>query len=275
MTSEPQPAPAGGPAPGPQVGADEWVARQAQRRDYLPGWRGDAQQLGDRVGWWPRLGTAAAAAALLPLFGLGGFQLQVGINALLLALLAVGLNVTVGWAGLLDLGYVAFFGFGAYGFALLSSGQIGIERHPPARLPVAAGVIIGAAILGAARRPAVAPADRRLPGHRHAVLRRGVRRVHQQRRAARAGRPQRDRRHRPDPHRRQVHRHRGLPAHHQRGLLLPAAGPAGADDGRAAPARPLAHRAGLAGGPRRPARRRVDDDPGQPGQADGVRPRRR
>ena len=43
----------------------------------------------------------------------------------MIALLAVGLNIVVGWAGLLDLGYVAFFGFGAYGFALLSSGQIG------------------------------------------------------------------------------------------------------------------------------------------------------
>jgi branched-chain amino acid transport system permease protein len=153
VSHEPEPAPAGAPAPGtpapgPQVGADEWVARQAQRREYLPGWRGDAQRLGDRAGWWPRLGAAAAVAALLPLFGLGGFQLQVGINALLLALLAVGLNVTVGWAGLLDLGYVAFFGFGAYGFALLSSGQIGSSGiHLPAYLSLPA-VIIGAAILG-------------------------------------------------------------------------------------------------------------------------------
>ena len=36
-------------------------------------------------------------------------------------LLALGLNVVVGWAGLLDLGYVAFFGFGAYIFACLAS----------------------------------------------------------------------------------------------------------------------------------------------------------
>ena len=80
--------------------------------------------------------SPALAAAALPLLGLGGFQLQVGIDALVIALLAVGLNIAVGWAGLLDLGYVAFFGFGAYGFALLSSGQIGSERHPPADLPV-------------------------------------------------------------------------------------------------------------------------------------------
>ena len=58
------------------------------------------------------------------MLGLNAFQLQVGINALLLAILALGLNMSVGWAGLLDLGYVAFYGFGAYGYALLSSNQL-------------------------------------------------------------------------------------------------------------------------------------------------------
>src|SRR4029077_4734072 len=104
-----------------------------------------AQRVGDRVGWWPRLGTAAAVAALLPLFGLGGFQLQVGINALLLALLAVGLNVSVGWAGLLDLGYVAFYGFGAYTFALLSSDQRGIHLPTLLAVPI---VILATGLLG-------------------------------------------------------------------------------------------------------------------------------
>ena len=49
---------------------------------------------------------------------------QVAINCLIYAILAVGLNIAVGWAGLLDLGYIAFFGFGAYGYAVLSSGTI-------------------------------------------------------------------------------------------------------------------------------------------------------
>jgi len=54
-----------------------------------------------------------------------------------IALLAVGLNIVVGWAGLLDLGYVAFFGFGAYGFALLSSSQIGPNGiHLPTYLSI-------------------------------------------------------------------------------------------------------------------------------------------
>jgi branched-chain amino acid transport system permease protein len=133
---------------GPQVGVDEWVARQAHRREYLPGRLGDAQRLLGRIGWWPRLVVAGLAGAALPTVGLGGFQLQVGINALLLALLALGLNVVVGWAGLLDLGYVAFFGFGAYGFALLSSGQLGAHGiHLPAYLSLPI-VVAGAALLG-------------------------------------------------------------------------------------------------------------------------------
>jgi branched-chain amino acid transport system permease protein len=136
------------PPAGPQVGADEWVARQAHRREYLPSWLGRAQRQAERVGWWPRLALAGLAAAALPLFGLGGFQLQVGIDALVIALLAVGLNITVGWTGLLDLGYVAFFGCGAYGFALVSSAQVGANGiHLPSYLSIPL-VMLATAALG-------------------------------------------------------------------------------------------------------------------------------
>ena len=53
--------------------------------------------------------------------------MQVGIDTLVFALLALGLNVVVGWVGLLDLGYVAFFGLGAYFYAALASEYAG--RH--------------------------------------------------------------------------------------------------------------------------------------------------
>jgi len=133
---------------GPQVGADEWVARQAHRREYLPSWLGQVERATERIGWWPRLAVAALAGAALPSLGLGGFQLQVGIDAMVIALLAVGLNIVVGWAGLLDLGYIAFFGFGAYGFALLSSAQFtSTGIHLPAYLSVPI-VMIAAAIVG-------------------------------------------------------------------------------------------------------------------------------
>jgi ABC-type branched-subunit amino acid transport system permease subunit len=137
------------PSLDPQVGVDEWVARSGGRREYLPGWRGDLQRRAERIGWWPRLIAVAVVAAALPLLGMNAFQLQVGINTLLLALLAVGLNIAVGWAGLLDLGYIAFYGFGAYGFALLSSNQLnppaGIHLPAYASIPI---VMVGAAILG-------------------------------------------------------------------------------------------------------------------------------
>ncbi|HLK00186.1 MAG TPA: branched-chain amino acid ABC transporter permease, partial [Streptosporangiaceae bacterium] len=129
---------------GPQIGADEWVARHGQRQEQF--WS-TATRLTERVGWWPRLAVAGAIAAILPAAGLGGFQLQVGVDSLVIALLAVGLNVVVGWTGVLDLGYVAYFGVGAYGYALVSSAQVNI--HIPAYLSLP-GVMVAAALIGIA-----------------------------------------------------------------------------------------------------------------------------
>ena len=60
---------------------------------------------------------------LLPLLlqPIGNFWVRTADTALLYVLLAVGLNIVVGYAGLLDLGYVAFFAVGAYLFALMGS----------------------------------------------------------------------------------------------------------------------------------------------------------
>ena len=128
----------------PQIGADEWVARHGQRGEDLSS---TVRRINQRVGWWPRLGIVAVIGVLLPTFGLGTFQIQVGFDSLVIALLAVGLNVVVGWTGVLDLGYVAFFGIGAYGFALVSSAQVGI--HIPVYLSLP-GVMVAAALIGVA-----------------------------------------------------------------------------------------------------------------------------
>jgi branched-chain amino acid transport system permease protein len=48
---------------------------------------------------------------------------RIGI-ALLYTMLALGLNIVVGYAGLLDLGYVAFYAVGAYLYGLLASPQL-------------------------------------------------------------------------------------------------------------------------------------------------------
>lgn len=53
----------------------------------------------------------------LPFF-VGKYVLTVMITALIYVLLGLGLNIVVGFAGLLDLGFVAFYAVGAYGYAL-------------------------------------------------------------------------------------------------------------------------------------------------------------
>ena len=68
-----------------------------------------------------RIGLTAAMilAATAPLYVALPGQ-EVLVNVALFALLAIGLNVVVGLAGLLDLGYVAFYATGAYAWAILS-----------------------------------------------------------------------------------------------------------------------------------------------------------
>ncbi len=69
---------------------------------------------------------------------------------LLYIMLALGLNIVVGFAGLLDLGYVAFFAVGAYLYALLASPHFGIHLPFWALLPLGAGVTcIFGVLLGA------------------------------------------------------------------------------------------------------------------------------
>lgn len=69
------------------------------------------------------------------------------------SLLATGLNIVVGRAGLLDLGYVAFFGLGSYAYAILSSPHFDIHQPFVVALVVAigvaalSGILLGAPVL--------------------------------------------------------------------------------------------------------------------------------
>jgi branched-chain amino acid transport system permease protein len=71
----------------------------------------------------------------------------------LFALLALGLNIVVGFAGLLDLGYIAFYAVGAYVYALLASPHFGIHLPFWVILPIGAlvacffGVLLGSPTL--------------------------------------------------------------------------------------------------------------------------------
>ena len=100
--------------------------------------------------------VAAIALVVLPFAIdalLGRTWVRILDVALLFVLLGLGLNVVVGYAGLLDLGYIAFFAVGAYTYALLSSPQFGVHAPFLAVLPAGAlvaavfGVLLGAPTL--------------------------------------------------------------------------------------------------------------------------------
>lgn len=101
--------------------------------------------------------VVAVAMLLLPLLLQQGGNAWVRIvdMALLYVLLALGLNIVVGYAGLLDLGYVAFFAVGAYLFALLGSPHLA-DAFPAVKaafpnglhLPIWAVIPLAAALAG-------------------------------------------------------------------------------------------------------------------------------
>jgi len=80
----------------------------------------------------------ALAAPLLAL-AMGKSWVRVLDFALLYVLLAIGLNLVVGFAGLLDLGYIAFYAVGAYTWAFLASPHFGIHLPFWIVLPLGAG----------------------------------------------------------------------------------------------------------------------------------------
>jgi len=106
-----------------------------------------------RVLRWGGIGLGIVVLLLLPVF-LRTYLSEVVDNVGLYILMGLGLNIVVGFAGLLDLGYVAFFAIGAYTMALLTPsefGRAGLSFWTA--LPfcvlaaVVAGVILGVPVL--------------------------------------------------------------------------------------------------------------------------------
>lgn len=111
------------PSQTPRIGVDEWVASaEARRARSLAGRVEDAL---DRVPPAVQLLALALPFAIYPLFADTDYLVQVGIDTLVFVLLVLGLNVAAGWVGLLDLGFVAFFGLGAYLYAAVASEYAG------------------------------------------------------------------------------------------------------------------------------------------------------
>jgi len=104
-----------------------------------------------------QIGIALVAIALIGLpFALafaGTAWVRITNLAILFAFLALGLNIVVGFAGLLDLGYIAFYAVGAYVYALLASPHFNLHLPFWIILPIGAliaclfGVLLGAPTL--------------------------------------------------------------------------------------------------------------------------------
>ena len=102
---------------------------------------------------WLVFGLFALGLALLPFLvdaTMGRSWVRLLDLALLYVVLALGLNIVVGYAGLLDLGYVAFYALGAYVYAWLASPHFGL--HLPFWVILPAGALLAGAfgvLLGA------------------------------------------------------------------------------------------------------------------------------
>ncbi len=131
-------------------GASVWVSHQVRQarsvstRASTVGTRSPAR--------WALLGVGALAVLTFPLWG-KLFLSNVADFVGLYIIMGLGLNLVVGFAGLLDLGYVAFFAIGAYTMAILTTPDRGFGLGFWEALPVSillallAGVILGMPVL--------------------------------------------------------------------------------------------------------------------------------
>jgi ABC-type branched-subunit amino acid transport system permease subunit len=139
------------PSGGAQIGIDQWVEQADERMERRGGLAGQLTRVWERIPAAGKLAllTPAILIPFLPFISEGNL-FNYGLFILIYALLALGLNVVVGFAGLLDLGYVAFFGFGAYIYAFLSGthsnkGHV-YNHHWDAQWSILACVLICAAL---------------------------------------------------------------------------------------------------------------------------------
>jgi len=99
------------------------------------------------------LGVLAALVVALPFMAGSNYIIRVGITAGIYIILSLGLNIVVGYCGLLDLGYVAFYALGAYVYAFLASPHFGVHWPWFAVLPISImvpaifGVLLGIPVL--------------------------------------------------------------------------------------------------------------------------------
>jgi branched-chain amino acid transport system permease protein len=97
---------------------------------------------------WLQLALIIGFVALLPPF-IGNYWTHVLAYVGIYVMLGIGLNVVVGFAGLLDLGYVAFYAIGAYSYAFLASPKFGVHIPFWVMVPACGALAaLGGALLG-------------------------------------------------------------------------------------------------------------------------------
>lgn len=97
-------------------------SRHAQMRRWLAGGGGLSSRMDHLpAGLTRALPLLLLAGVALSGLGMGPYALDVATNAGIYVLLALGLNIVVGMAGLLVLGYIAFSAVGAYTYAILNT----------------------------------------------------------------------------------------------------------------------------------------------------------
>lgn len=128
-----------------EIGTDKWVEQYEQRVRHQSGLRALVDRIGARLPLWARFGLLIGLGLLLPLLTDNPYVIRIAGNIALIGTLAVGLNVVVGYAGLLDLGYVAFYGIGGYAYAYLSSDFSGLHWPTWITIPV---VVLVTALFG-------------------------------------------------------------------------------------------------------------------------------
>ena len=128
-------------------------------------WNYRGRQVQSRLARLPKSGQLAIRVASIVLIAIialglpqasGPFISQVIVTVALFILMGLGLNITLGFAGLLDLGFVAFYAIGAYTVGLLTSyGEYGLQHISFwAAVPIAvvvamgAGFVLGLPVLG-------------------------------------------------------------------------------------------------------------------------------
>ncbi len=138
------------------IAADTWVGEVDQRRRAASGIIASAKQRWDKIPRYLQWMILVALLASFPIvtsfqpvldlldIGSNAFIVRIGAMFLAMSMLAIGLNVVVGYAGLFDLGYAAFFGFAGYAYAYLSSEFIGSGIHVHSILSIPTIVLLTA-----------------------------------------------------------------------------------------------------------------------------------